>query len=45
MVVFDNWRVLHARTSFSAARHLQGCYLTKDSVYSRVALESRHEDI
>jgi alpha-ketoglutarate-dependent taurine dioxygenase len=43
MVVFDNWRVLHARTSFSAARHLQGCYLTKDSVYSRVALESRHE--
>lgn len=45
MVVFDNWRVLHARTSFSAARHLQGCYLTKDSVYSRVALESRHEYI
>ena len=43
MVVFDNWRVLHARTSFSAARHLQGCYLTKDSVYSRIALESRHE--
>jgi hypothetical protein len=45
MVVFDNWRVLHARTSFKAARHLQGCYLTKDSVYSRVALESRHEYI
>ncbi len=45
MVVFDNWRVLHARTSFSTARHLQGCYLTKDSVYSRVALESRHEDV
>lgn len=43
MVVFDNWRVLHARTSFSAARHLQGCYLTKDSVYSRIALESSHE--
>jgi alpha-ketoglutarate-dependent taurine dioxygenase len=38
LVVFDNRRVLHARTSFSAARHLQGCYLTKDSVYSRVAL-------
>jgi [2-(trimethylamino)ethyl]phosphonate dioxygenase len=45
MVVFDNWRVLHARTSFSAARHLQGCYLTKDSVYSRIALESRHESV
>jgi alpha-ketoglutarate-dependent taurine dioxygenase len=45
MVVFDNWRVLHARTSFSAARHLQGCYLTKDSVYSRIALESKHESV
>jgi gamma-butyrobetaine dioxygenase len=45
MVVFDNWRVLHARTSFTAARHLQGCYLTKDSVYSRIALESSHESV
>jgi gamma-butyrobetaine dioxygenase len=38
LVVFDNRRVLHARTSFSAARHLQGCYLTQDSVASRIAL-------
>jgi gamma-butyrobetaine dioxygenase len=38
LVVFDNWRILHARTSFRAARHLQGCYLTRDSVFSRSAL-------
>jgi gamma-butyrobetaine dioxygenase len=38
LVVFDNWRILHARTSFHAARHLQGCYLTRDSVFSRSAL-------
>ena len=38
MVVFDNWRILHARTSFRAARHLQGCYLTRDSVISRSAV-------
>ena len=38
LVVFDNWRVLHARTAFRAARHLQGCYLTRDSVFSRCAL-------
>lgn len=38
LVVFDNRRILHARTSFNAARHLQGCYLTKDSVCSRIAL-------
>jgi hypothetical protein len=38
LVVFDNRRVLHARTSFNAERHLQGCYLTWDSVCSRIAL-------
>lgn len=38
LVVFDNWRVLHARTAFRAARHLQGCYLTRDSVFSRCAV-------
>ena len=41
LVVFDNQRVLHGRTAFSSARHprhLQGCYLTRDSVRSRAAL-------
>lgn len=39
MVVFDNHRILHGRTAFSSVkypRHLQGCYLTRDSVLSNV---------
>jgi gamma-butyrobetaine dioxygenase len=45
LVVFDNQRTLHGRTPFSSARnprHLRGCYLTRDSVYSEAAL-LRHE--
>ncbi|MHB1869439.1 MAG: TauD/TfdA family dioxygenase [Steroidobacteraceae bacterium] len=41
LVVFDNQRILHGRTAFTSARHprhLQGCYLTRDSVRSRAAL-------
>jgi gamma-butyrobetaine dioxygenase len=41
LVVFDNLRILHGRTGFASARyprHLQGCYLTRDSVFSRAAL-------
>ena len=41
LAVFDNQRVLHGRTGFTSAkhpRHLQGCYLTRDSVYSEAAL-------
>ena len=44
LVVFDNQRVLHGRTAFSSAkhpRHLRGCYLTRDSVYSEAALLRR----
>ena len=44
VVVFDNQRILHGRTAFSAARqprHLRGCYLTRDSVYSETALLRR----
>ncbi|HYL03404.1 MAG TPA: TauD/TfdA family dioxygenase [Steroidobacteraceae bacterium] len=43
-VVFDNQRTLHGRTAFTSAkylRHLQGCYLTRDSVYSQTALLRR----
>jgi gamma-butyrobetaine dioxygenase len=43
-VVFDNQRILHGRTAFSSARHprhLRGCYLTRDSVYSETALLRR----
>ena len=44
IVVFDNQRILHGRTAFSSARHarhLRGCYLTRDSVYSTAALLRR----
>ena len=44
LVAFDNRRILHGRTSFSSARflrHLRGCYLTRDSVYSEAALLRR----
>ena len=44
LAVFDNQRILHGRTAFSSsrfARHLRGCYLTRDSVYSQAALLRR----
>jgi alpha-ketoglutarate-dependent taurine dioxygenase len=44
IVVFDNQRILHGRTPFSSARHarhLRGCYLTRDSVLSAAGLLRR----
>ena len=44
IVAFDNQRILHGRTAFSSAkypRHLRGCYLTRDSVFSEAALTQR----
>ena len=41
LVLFDNQRILHGRTAFTSARHarhLRGCYLTRDSIYSETAL-------
>ncbi|WP_405063996.1 TauD/TfdA family dioxygenase [Kribbella sp. NBC_01505] len=43
-VIFDNTRLLHARTAFaeSGSRHLQGCYADLDSLLSTLAtLEAR----
>ncbi len=42
-VVFDNTRILHARTGFSATgqRHLQGCYADLDGVASTMAVLRR----
>lgn len=43
-IVFDNTRVLHARTAFadgSGARHLQGCYADLDGLASTVAVLAR----
>jgi alpha-ketoglutarate-dependent taurine dioxygenase len=42
LVLFDNTRVLHGRTAFAGgARHLQGCYVDADGLYSALAVLSR----
>ncbi|MGH8253882.1 MAG: TauD/TfdA family dioxygenase [Steroidobacteraceae bacterium] len=41
LALFDNQRVLHGRSGYASARHarhLQGCYVTRDSLYSKTAL-------
>jgi gamma-butyrobetaine dioxygenase len=42
-MVFDNTRILHARTAFesSGTRHLQGCYADLDSLASTAAMLQR----
>ena len=45
LALFDNRRVLHGRSGFASARHarhLQGCYVTRDSIYSKTALLRTH---
>jgi gamma-butyrobetaine dioxygenase len=46
-VVFDDTRVLHARTAFTAGghRHLQGCYADLDGVASALAVLRRDDRI
>jgi len=44
LAVFDNLRILHGRLPFSSLkhpRHLRGCYLSRDSVYSEAAVLRR----
>jgi gamma-butyrobetaine dioxygenase len=48
-LVFDNTRVLHARTAFamsagSPGRHLQGCYADLDGLASTLAVLEREEN-
>jgi gamma-butyrobetaine dioxygenase len=45
-LIFDNTRILHARTAFSATggRHLQGCYADLDGLASTVAVLRRGEN-
>ncbi|PHQ69141.1 MAG: gamma-butyrobetaine dioxygenase [Sneathiella sp.] len=46
MVVFDNRRVLHARSEFfpqTGERHLQGCYMDRDELYSCLRVLERHQ--
>jgi gamma-butyrobetaine dioxygenase len=46
-VVFDNTRILHARTGFAATgrRHLQGCYSDLDGVASTLAVLRRAREV
>ena len=42
LVLFDNSRILHGHTAISSGtRHLQGCYLDPDGLYSALAMLSR----
>lgn len=44
LVVFDNRRVLHARNAFDlqqGRRHLQGCYVDRDELLSRIRVLER----
>ncbi len=42
LLIFDNWRVLHARAAFSGKRRMAGCYLNREDFESRLRL--LHED-
>ena len=39
-VLFDNLRMLHARTSYEGDRHLQGCYLSRDEFRTQLFSDS-----
>ncbi len=44
LVAFDNRRILHARAAFDPSRgrrHLQGCYMNRDELYSRLRVLAR----
>ena len=44
LIVFDNRRVLHARNAFNLEkgnRHMQGCYVDKDELFSRIRVLER----
>lgn len=36
VLLFDNWRLLHARDAYSGYRRLAGAYLNKEDVHSRL---------
>ena len=38
LLIFDNWRVLHARTAYTGNRRMAGCYLNREDFESRLRL-------
>jgi trimethyllysine dioxygenase len=46
LVLFDNWRLLHARDAYQGYRRLAGAYLNKEDVESRLrALRLREKEL
>jgi gamma-butyrobetaine dioxygenase len=46
MIAFDNRRILHGRDSFDpngGVRRLQGCYMERDELFSRLRVLSRRQ--
>ena len=41
-VLFDNHRLLHGRTGFTGPRHLQICYVNRDTFISEMRVLERH---
>jgi len=39
VLIFDNWRLLHGRTSFTGTRRFLGCYLNHEDLESRLRVE------
>ena len=47
VIIYDNERILHGRTSYNliGERHLQGCYASRDALYSKInVLENTYCD-
>ena len=38
LLIFDNWRVLHARNAYHGSRRMAGCYLNREDFESRLRL-------
>jgi len=43
VLLFDNWRVLHARTAYTGRRRLAGCYLNREDFESRLRVLRANE--
>lgn len=44
ILVFDNWRVLHARNAFTGYRRLCGSYLTRDDFLARLRCSTNNRE-
>ncbi len=41
LLIFDNWRILHARDAYRGERRMAGCYLNREDFESRLRLLHR----